>query len=339
MMLFLAGLALGLSASPTPIPLPLDSAQVRSLLAGAESDPAPPRTADWSLVGPVGDSAILLADGTEWARLPWGQAARVARGIPERGPEGWSRLRPDRENLLRWGETPSGGEAGTGIENGRGLYSTSLLTWRYGIGYMHRFGRNLSVGGRLGWEKVLFSPYLWRLTGDSGLSSGATASLRGCAPFVCLELLRHPTAIPSETWLQPRLDSLIQLRYAGRLWSYTDTGAYEAAWERRVALRMGVFAYQASWCPRLWNGAYQRLGVWDLPAGPLRFGMGIEWTADRAASRVQIGFAPVPWTVKTPGSDGIRLEFLPPDFTLAFRRATEFQLTLRTGIRFDEPFR
>lgn len=334
----LAGIAVCLFGAQTPTPLPLDSSQVRSILAQSGSDSALPRTMDWSLVGPVGDSAILLADGTEWSRISWSQAAWILRRPPGPDLQGWSRFKPSLENFLEWGEVPSGGEFATGIENGRGRNSTSHLSWRTGVGYMHRIGQNLSIGGGLGREKVLFSPYLWHLTGDSSLSSGFTANLRGCAPFVCLELLRHPTLIPSESWLQPRLDSLIQLRLAGDFWSYTDTGAYSAAWERRIAIRMGVFAYQASWCPRLWNGAYQRIGVWNLPAGYLRFGMGLDWTEDRAASRVQIGLAPMEWTVKTPGSNGLRLEFLPPDFSLAFRRATEFQLSLRTGIRFAEPF-
>jgi hypothetical protein len=338
MMLSLAGIALCLFASRLPDPHPVDSSLVRTLLAQTGSDSGLPRTTDWSLVGPVGDSAILLADGTEWARISWSQAAWIQRREPIADLQGWSRFRPTSANILAWGEVPSGGEVSTGIENGRGRNSTSLLTWRSGVGYMHRLGRNLSIGGGLGREKVLFSPYLWRLTGDSGLSSGVAANLRGCAPFVCLELLRHPTLVPPESWLQPRLDSLIQLRLAGDFWSYTDTGAYSAAWERRIALRVGVFSYQASWCPRLWNGAYQRIGVWNLPAGVLRFGMGLDWTEDRAASRVQVGFAPMAWTVKTPGSKGLRMEFVPPDVSLAFRRATEFQLSLRTGIRFAEPF-
>lgn len=338
MTLSLAGIAVFLLASRTPDPLPLDSSQVRSILAPSGGDSALPRTADWALVGPVGDSAILLADGTEWTRISWSQAAWILRRPPGADLHGWSSFKPSLENLLDWGEVPAGGEVGTGIENGRGRNSTSLLAWRYGAGYMHRIGQNLSVGGGLGWEKVLFSPYLWTLTGDSGLSSGLSVNLRGCAPFVCLELVRHPTAIPSETWLQPRLDSLLQLRLAGDFWSYTDSGAYSAAWERRIAIRMGVFAYQASWCPTLWNGAFQRVGLWNLPAGWFRFGMGLEWVEDRAASRMQIGFAPVPWTVKTGASDGLRLEILPPDFSLAFRRINEFQLSLRTGIRFAEPF-
>jgi len=338
MTLSLAGVVLSLFASQTPIPIPLDPSQVRSLLSRTGADPALPRTTDWSLIGPVGDSAILLADGTEWIRLSWSQAAWILRSPPTADPRGWSRLKPDLANLLRWGEVPSGGTVGTGIENGQGRKSTSLLTGWYGIDYMHRFGRNLSIGGGLGWENVLFSPDLRSLTGDSGLASGPTAKLGACAPFVCLELVRHPTAVPPETWLQPRLDSLVQLRQAGSFWSYTDTGTYSAAWERRIAFHLGVFAYQASWCPELWNGAFQRMGLWNLPAGWFRFGMGLEWTADRAASRVQIAFAPLSWIVKTPGSNGLRLEFVPPDLSFAFRRTTEFQLSLRTGIRFAEPF-
>jgi hypothetical protein len=338
MTLSLAGVVVWVFAAQTPIPVPLDSSQVRSLLVQSGNDSALPRTADWSLIGPVGDSAILLADGTEWTRLSWSQAASTLRSPPTPESGGMSRFKPDLANLLEWGEVPSGGTVGTGIENGRGRSSTSLLTWTYGFDYMHRFGQNLSVGGGLGWENVLYSPYLWTLTGDSSLSSGLAVKLSGCAPFVCLELVRHPTAVPPESWLQPHIDSLIQLRLSGGFWSYKDTGSYSAAWERRIAIHLGVFAYQASWCPRLWNGAFQRAGLWNLPAGYFRFGMGLEWTADRAASRVQIALAPVSWTVRTPGSNGIRLEFLPPDFSFAFRRIDEFQLSLRTGIRFAEPF-
>ena len=334
MILPLAGLAGTLLAAPTPIPVPLDSSQVRALLGNAVL----PRTADWTLVGPVGDSAVLLADGTEWTRLSWSQAGVLGRSKEIRTPVGTGLRKPDLATFLEWGKVPSGGRVGVGMENGKGRRSTSVLSWWTGVEYHREVGRNLSLGGGLGWDGLLFGPHLEPLSGDTSLPSGLAASVGACVPFACFDLIRHPHPFASPLWFQTSLDSLIRERRSGTLWSYTDSGSYDPAWESRLSLHLGPLEYRASWCSGLWNGAFQSLGLWDLPAGPLRFGAGLEWTADRAASRVQLGFAPVGRTVRTPASAGLRLEFEPPVVSFAFRSASEFQLSLRTSLRFADPF-
>ncbi len=334
MILPLAGLVAFLFAAPTPTPVLLDSSQVRALLGSAIF----PRTADWTLVGPVGDSAVLLSDGTEWARVTWSQAAALTR-TKESGVSEPARFRkPDLAALLEWGRVPSGGSLAVGMENARGRRSTSVLSWWTGVEYRHAIGRNLSLGGGLGWDGLLFGPDLEPLSGDSTLPSGLAASLGACVPFACFDLVRHPHPFPAPVWFQTSLDSLVRARSGGEFWSYTDLGVYDPAWESRLTLHLGPLEYRASWCPGLWNGAFQSLGLWDLPAGVLRFGMGLEWIADRAASRLQIGFAPIGRTVRTPASAPLRFEIEPPVLSFAFRSASEFQLSLRTGLHFADPF-
>lgn len=333
-----AGLVGLVFASQTPTPVPLDSSNVRQFLSQSGADAKIPTTADWASVGPVGDSAILLADGSEWCRIPWSQAMGLQGRVASTEVSGWSRLTPNLENLLVWSRAPTGGAIRIGAENGRGPNSTSLLGWSAQAGYRHGFARFLSAGFAIGWEETTFGPRLWTLTGDTALPGGIGFAFSGCAPVVCLELERHASLLPSQSWFQPHLDSLITNRVAGDFWSYTDSGGYSGAWERRLELRLGVFRYRASWCPGLWNGAFQSLGFWDMPAGHVRFGMGLEWVDDRAASRLQFGLAPISLMVRSPGSDPVRLDLLPIDFTIAFRKMAEFQISVQTGIRFSDPF-
>lgn len=324
------------SAEPFPVPAKLDSAKVRRFLSEVATDSVVPRTADWTVVGPLGDSAVLLADGTQWMRLPWEQAsALVSR---DDGPSGGS-TRTSWEALMDWGAPPAGGAVWVAMDNGKGARSTSLLQWSASASYRQSIGQYLSVGGGVSWEQFLFSPDVARLTGDSALPSGVGLLASVCGPFVCGELARRVSPVERESWLQPDLDSFLVPGAQGRpFWRAGRRSSFDPAWERRLIVRAGAFAYRAGWCPDLWDGAFQSVGFWDLPAGALRFGFGLEWTADRAAARGQLSITPISRTFRSPGSEGFKMEFVPLDFSLAFRGVGEFQFAFRTGLRFPDPF-
>ncbi len=323
-------------ADPFPVPTRLDSSKVRRFLAEVATDSVMPRTADWTLLGPLGDSAVLLADGTEWMRSTWGQASML---VSRDDGAVAGRVRPLREALVDWGAPPAGGEIWVSMDNGRGIRSTSLLQWSASASYRRAIGRFLSIGGGVSWEQFLFSPDVAHLTGDSSLPSGVGVLASVCGPFVCGELARRVSPVERESWLQPDLDSFLLAGAEGSpFWKAGGRSSFDPAWERRLVVRAGAFAYRAGWCPDLWDGAYQSVGFWDLPAGALRFGFGLDWTPDRAAVRGELSIAPVSRTFRTAGSDGFRLEMVPLDLSLAFRGVGEFQLAFRTGFRFPDPF-
>lgn len=324
------------AADPFPVPAELDSSRVRPLLASVAPDSVMPRTADWTFVGPVGDSAVLLADGTEWMRLPWGLVRDLASADV---PASHAATRPLGELLMDWGAPPAGGRIWLAMDNARGARSTSLLEWSANVAYRHAIGRYLSVGGGVSWEQFLFSPDVARLTRDSSHPSGVGVLASVCGPFVCGELARRVSPVEQESWLQPDLDSLLQPQAEGkRFWVAGRSSSYDPAWERRLVVHAGAFAYRAGWCPKLWDGAFQSVGFWDLPAGVFRFGFGMEWTSDRASARGELSIAPVSRVFRSSDPEGFRLEFAPLDFSIAFRRMDEFQLAFRTGLRFPDPF-
>lgn len=325
-------------ASQNPVPVRLDSGRVRQFLVSASVDSIMPATSDWTLAGPVGDSAVLLADGSEWMRLSPIQASAFKRGAPGSTGSGWDNLRPTYDRLLEWGTVPSGIRFDAGMSNGRGTYSTSFLDWTARTEYRHAFTPYLSVAGGLAWEQTLFAVDMSGMLEDSAKPSGLGAMLGICGPFVCLELQRHAMPLTAESWLQTHLDSLVDTRQRGDFWTVARDSTFVSAWERRISIRVGVFGYRARWCPGLWAGPLQSIGLWDMPAGFLRMGVGLDWTRNRAATRGEVAIAPISWKVRTPGSEGVALELLPISLSIAYRRMGEFQMTVQSSIRFSDPF-
>jgi len=321
-----------------PAPRKVDSSKVRQILSSMATDSSMPRSRDWTLVGPVGDSAILAVDGSEWGRIPW--TSMVASvGAPEvSGTSGWEQFAPTPARLLEWGMPTAEGKLAVEMGNGKGELSTSLLDWAVSGEYRHQANRWTTLMGGISYNQVLFAPRLRPITGDSLRPAGMGLQVGACAPFVCFELQRHVSPVLDESWLQPGLDSLIDFHQAGVFWNAGADSGFDPTWEQRLVLHLGVLEYRARWCSDLWRGPFQRLGVWNIPVGVLRFGTGLEWTRSRAAVRAEFAFAPVAWTLRAPGSDGVRLYLDPFSASLGFRAMKEFQLTIRTSIRFPDPF-
>lgn len=322
------------TASP-PIPVMTDSGKVRSRLSIVAPGLEIPLTSDWAVVGPVGDSGALLADGTQWKTFFWSDIAPLAaHEAPSR--LAWKGL--DLPAILDLGTTPTGGTILVGMDNGRGVRSTSVLDWRVDGSYRFGIGRYFSLGAGAYWQEFLFAPRLDQQLGDSLLPSGVGFSLSACGPFVCGELVRRVSPIDAESWLQPDLDSLIGSRQEGGFWTGGAQDGFRSAWEKRLVFGIGALSYKVAWCSDLWRDAFQSVGFWNLPAGALRFGFGLEWTRERAATRAQLAIAPLGRKFRIGDSRETLVELLPLDFSIAFRQLDEFQLAFRTGIRFEDPF-
>ena len=327
-------LALAVS-SILPAPVRTDSGKVRERLSAVSPGVEFPLTSDWSVVGPIGDSGILLADGTQWRTFFWSDIAPLAVQ-EERQRADWMEM--DLPRLLELGRRPVGGSLMVGMENGRGLRSTSILDWRLDGQYQVGVGRYASIGGGLYWQQFLFAPRLDRVLDDSLYPAGVGASIVLCAPFVCGELVRRISPVDAESWLQPDLDSLLETRSEGAFWTGGGHDGFRSAWEKRLVFGVGAFSYKLAWCSDLWKDAFQSVGFWDLPAGPMRFGFGLEWSRDRASSRAQVAIAPIGRKFRFGGSDPTLVQLLPFEMSIAFRKMGEFQLALRSGIRFEDPF-
>ncbi len=318
---------------PTPIPVRLEPTQARQLLGSAGGDTLP-QTSDWTLVGPVGDSAVLLADGTQWKKIPWSQVGAISIETKLDTVTGWKGWIPDSKRLLLWGAMPQGQRISGQLNNGKGRSSTSLLDASI-HGEIHpQVTSYLSLVAGLGWEKSLFSISPVLLTGDSAYPSGVGMVFGACGPFLCLEIQRHALPLTAESWYQGHLDSLITTKQAGNFWTGGANGPPTSAWERRLTMHLGWLVYRARWCAPLWSGSFQSLGLWDLPAGPVRFGAGLEWTADRAATRFSIASAPIRWTLGS--GRGFAVDLVPLSFSMAYRRMGEFQMVAQTEIQFPE---
>jgi hypothetical protein len=327
-----------LSSVDIPAPRKVDSSLVRQILSSSLDGVSVPATTDWTLVGPVGDSAVLLADGTEWRRVPWNSL--VATLVAPEGPKasGWVNLAPTIGHFLAWGAPVTGGAVSAELGNGHGRSSSSLLNWSVAAQYRHAPSRWIALLGGISYDQTLFAPRLRAITGDSLRPVGMGLQLGVCGPFACFEVQRHPLPLLEQTWLQPHLDSLTEFRQPGDFWTVSQDSGFTAAWEQRVVLHLGVLEYRASWCPELWKGSFQSVGAWDMHAGFLRFGTGLEWTPHRAGVRAALAVAPLVWTLRTPGSSGIKLFLEPLSVSIGFRGLSDFQANVRSTIRFADPF-
>jgi hypothetical protein len=327
-----------LSSVDLPAPRKVDSSVVRRILSSSTEDPSLPRTADWTLVGPVGDSAVLLSDGTEWRRIPWNNAVASMAAPRTSTASGWGDLVPTTGHLLEWGEPVTGGSFAIALGNGHGRSSTSLFDWTGKARYDHKVNEWLALSGGISFGQILFAPRLRPITGDSIRPAGFGFQAGACGPFACFEMERHSMPLLDHSWLQPHLDSLIEYRHKGEFWTAAVDSPFVPVWEQRLVLHLGVLEYRARWCSDLWAGPFQSLGIWNLPAGALRFGTGLEWSRQRAAVRAALSIAPVAWTLRAPGTDGVALFLEPLSISVGFRSMGEFQLTASTSVRFADPF-
>ncbi|HXP90453.1 MAG TPA: hypothetical protein VN931_05950 [Fibrobacteria bacterium] len=326
-----------LSAAPEPVHL--DSARARQLVGTMDSTEVLPLTTDWTVIGPVGDSAILLARGTEFARVPWtdidSTPPKGANSDP--GWSTWDGFRPDVEHLRRWTAPPSGFAVRLGASTAASPGSFPTTEWTTGVeaGYAWKGWVGADMGIR--WDRMEQTPRVFHLMRDSSLP-GAWSWLGAiCGPGVCLELERHALPIGSQSWRQSQLDSLLEGMKPGSFWKVTGDSSYSGAWERRLVAHFGSLEYRLSACPGLWSGSLQSLGLKDLPAGWATFGLGETWTSYSAASWLELAIGPPAFHLPRWGGLPWSVVIEPVRVRLDYRTLSQFSLSLQATVSIPDP--
>jgi hypothetical protein len=320
-------------------PVHLDSARARSLVAAVDSTAILPRTADWTLIGPVGDSAILLAQGTEFVRVPWTDVDSTLAKTPgtDSGWSTWEGFRPSVEHLRRWTVPPSGVAATLGASTAASPNSFPTTEWTTGVegGYGWKGWLGAEMGLR--WDRMEQTPRVFHLMGDSSMPAAWSWMGGICGPGVCLELERHALPIGTQSWRQSGLDSLLRERMPGPFWKVTGDSSYSGAWERRLVAHFGSLEYRLSACPGLWSGSLQSLGLRDLPAGWARFGLGETWTSQAAASWLELAIRPPGFHLPRWGGLPWTIELEPVQVRLDYRSLSQFSLSVQAAVSIPDP--
>jgi hypothetical protein len=322
-----------------PEPVHLDSARARILVAAVDSTEPLPLTADWSLIGPVGDSAILLARGTEFARVPWTDvdSAPAMQAGSDPGWSTWEGFRPTAENLRRWTVPPSGLAVGLGASTAASPGSFPTTEWYTGVkgGYAWRGWLGADMGIR--WDRMEQMPRVFHLMRDSTMPGAWSWMGAVCGPGICLELERHALPIGSQSWRQSGLDSLLAGMKPGAFWKVTGDSSYSGAWERRLVAHFGSLEYRISTCPGLWSGSLQSLGLRDLPAGWASFGLGETWTSYEAASWLELAIGPPAFRLPRWGGLPWSIELEPVRVRLDYRTLSQFSLSVQSTVSIPDP--
>jgi len=329
--------ALALAAHPEPVHI--DSSRVRNLLDGRSSGQTPPLSDAWSLIGPLGDSAILLCEGTEFAVVPWSAGLATTSnptGVDSNGI-GWDGFRPTVENLRRWTVPPSGLAARLGVSTATAPGTFPTTAWT--TGFEGRYGWKGWVSAGLGarWDRMEQTPRVFRLMGDSSMPSAWSWTLSACGPVVCLEMERHTLPVGSHAWRQRGLDSLLRNVQPGSFWTVSGDSTYSGAWERRLVAHFGVLEYRLSACPGLWSGTVQSIGLRDLHTQWASFGAGETWTSRAAATWLEFAVGPASWRLPRFGGLPWALELEPLRLRLDYREFHQFSLSLQATASIPDP--
>ena len=322
-----------------PEPVHIDSTRVHSLLSAREWGQDIPASDDWSVLGPVGDSAVLLVQGTEFAKVPWSDgfaSSAISRRAVSSGSE-WDGFCPTTENLRRWTAPPSGFAArlGATTSNSPGTFPTT----EWFTGAEGRYGWEGWVSAGLGarWDRLKQTPRVFHLVGDSSLPSAWSWMMSVCGPGLCLEMEHHALPVGSHSWRQPGLDSLLRFRQPGSFWKVSGDSTYFGAWERRLVAHIGVLEYRVSACPGLWSGSVQSLGLRDLPAGWTSFGAGETWTSYGAATWLEFALGPAAYRLPRLGGLPWSLEVEPVRVRLDYRDFHQFCLSVQATASIPDP--
>lgn len=332
-------LGLGLSLATRPDPVRIDSSRVRGLLEARDPARAVPAFDDWSLVGPVGDSAVLLVQGTEFARVPWSDDLVSGSSSPraDSSRTAWGGFRPTPEDLRRWTAPPSGFAARLGFSTAEALGTFPATEWYTGLEGRYGWKGWASAGLGARWDRFEQTPRVFHLVGDSSLPGAWSWTLSACGPGLCLEMERHALPVGSHSWRQAGLDSLLRSRQPGSFWTVSGDSAFSGAWERRLVAHFGVLEYRISSCPGLWDGVVQSLGLRDLPAGWAFFGVGEAWTSHAAATWLELGLEPASFRLPRAGGFPWALELEPLRVRLDYRDRHQFSLALQATASIPDP--
>ncbi|MBK9579888.1 MAG: hypothetical protein IPK50_16950 [Fibrobacterota bacterium] len=322
------------SALPSTMPIrSIDSATARTALvrAGVSVSPAP--VDDWQVLGPLpGDSAVILRQGTEVARIAWDPRLESSSQstLPRMDDSGWS------SRLRRWSAPPTGIRISAGALSAVATGSNPIVMNTVDADMRVGWRNWVSVGAGARIERLLSTPPIAVPLGDSIVVPVMDWTISACGPGVCLEGRTRTLPVGAESWLQPRLSDDLVARRRGDFWRTSADSAFEGSWETRVVAHAGYLHYSWSRCPGLWNGSLQTLGLRGSQTNGVSWGAGAIWTVERLASWVELGFPdfalPLPRIRKRP------IAWCPVSARLEWRSFRQFSASLQTTLSFPDPF-
>lgn len=322
------------SALPSSMPIrSIDSATARKALvrAGAVVSPAP--VDDWQVLGPLpGDSAVVLRQGTEVARIAWvPQFENSAQSMPLRlDDQDWS------ARLLRWSAPPTGihitAGALSGVATGSNPIIFNILDADMRVGW--RNWVSLGAGARI--ERLLSTPPIAIPLGDSIVVPVMDWTVSACGPGVCLEGRTRTLPVGAESWLQPRLSDNLFTRREGDFWRTSADSAFGGSWETRVVAHFGYLQYIWSRCPGLWNGSLQSFGLRGSQTHGVSWGAGAIWTEERMASWVELGSPEL--SLPLPRIRKRSIAWCPVSARMEWRSFRQFSASVQTTLSIPDPF-
>ncbi|MBK8803932.1 MAG: hypothetical protein IPN71_18145 [Fibrobacteres bacterium] len=324
------------SAISSTIPIrSIDSATARKALLRARIAASPAVVDDWQVLGPIaGDTAIVLRQGTEVARLPWDPgmeaATATATVLPDLADSGWT------DRLRRWSAPPTGISLQAGVLSAispgtnpiafQALQADARVGWKDWV--------SVGAGARL--ERVLSTPPIAIPLGDSIVLPVVDWTVSACGPVVCLEGRTRTLPIGAESWLQQRLSDNLTARREGDFWRASADSAFKGSWESKIVAHFGYLEYSLSRCPGLWKGSLQSLGLKGSQPAGASWGAGALWTSGLMATWVELGVSdlPLPWlrVRKQP------IAWSPVQARMEWRSFRQFFASLQTTLTIPDPF-
>lgn len=310
-------------------PHQVDSSVVGKVLAA--NSLAVPRSPvdDWMVVGPLADSAIILRQGTEVARVPWDRRLEADRSsaAPVSGPF-------DATLLSRWMAPRRGLEISSGFWQGISPGTNPFAALYTESRFQKGLGEWVTLGGMGRLDRVTASPPIAVPLGDSIIPLVWEWGASVCGPVVCLERWTRTLPIGSETWLQHRFSDNLSRREPGDFWVASGDSGYKPSASYRAIARMGNLEYSVEVCQALWSGSLQSLG-WHQQSGAVAWGTGFLWTRERMVSWGELGISDR--TLPLVRVRGQELHWSPLLFRLDWRNFRQFSIGLRTSVKIPDP--
>lgn len=314
-----------------------DSLQAAKFLALAAKAHLVAPGARWVVVPPAHPrgEAVLLADGTERARLDSAGWIRFESwrndSLADRAPDtDHPPALPAIPQWISWIAPPSGGDVRFGWSVAEGAASAPWNALEGEINWLQSLGRWVSLGGGVAWEQQTPDWQHLDATGHFG------AVLAACVPALCWEMRQKASPYPAAAMFEKDLDTIVVRKRPGALLQRlpTSTTGY---WQQSFEAHVGMVRWRATYAPDAWKGLLQEVSLEDIPAGVLRWGVSVAWTADQAMTGFSLATAPWNLAGWRFGTRRQELSWEVARIDLLYARTDQARLAVGTRLHFSDP--